>query len=74
MKKNRFVEAEDITLEEISDDWVSVGFGAEKFVIDTDTLYDLSFRFAAFLAYLENKEETAAEEGTCACVSSAKLH
>ena len=82
MKKNsRLLEAEDISLDEISDNWVSVGLGAEKFVIDMDTLYDLSFRFAAFLAYLENKQEEkiAQAEGDdtqCLCQTSAdhKLH
>jgi hypothetical protein len=80
-KTSRFIEAEDISLDEISDNWVSVGLGAEKFVIDMDTLYDLSFRFAAFLAFLENKQEekmTQAEgdDTQCLCQVSAdhKLH
>lgn len=80
-KPSRLVEAEDISLEEISDNWVSVGLGAEKFVIDMDTLYDLSFRFAAFLAFLENKQEekmaqAEADDTQCVCQASAdhKLH
>jgi len=80
-KTSRFIEAEDISLDEISDNWVSVGLGAEKFVIDMDTLYDLSFRFAAFLAFLENKQEekmaqAEAEDTQCLCQVSAdhKVH
>ena len=80
-KPSRLIEAEDISLDEISDNWISVGLGAEKFVIDMDTLYDLSFRFAAFLAFLENKQEEkmAAAEGDgsqCMCQVSAdhKIH
>jgi hypothetical protein len=80
-KSSRLIEAEDISLDEISDNWVSVGLGAEKFVIDMDTLYDLSFRFAAFLAFLESKQEEkmAQAEGDdtqCLCQVSAdhKLH
>lgn len=80
-KPSRLVEAEDISLEEISDNWVSVGLGAEKFVIDMDTLYDLSFRFAAFLALLENKQEekiaqAESDDTRCLCQISGdhKIH
>lgn len=80
-KPSRLVEAEDISLEEVSDNWVSVGMGSEKFVIDMDTLYDLSFRFASFLAFLESKQEEkmAQAEGDdtqclCQAASDHKVH
>lgn len=57
MKTSKFIEAEQIAFEEVTADWVSLKLGDEKFVIDMDTLYDLAFRSAAFLAYLEQQEE-----------------
>ncbi|WII72903.1 hypothetical protein QJS83_03335 [Bdellovibrio sp. 22V] len=57
MKTTKFIEAEQIAFEEVSENWVAVKFGEEKYVIDVDTLFDLSFRCASFLAYLENQEE-----------------
>lgn len=77
MKATKFVEAENIAFEEISESLVSLKLNEEKFVIDMDTLYDLAFRSAAFLAFLENKEEemmaAAAEEGVCLC-SKESVH
>ncbi|KYG62074.1 hypothetical protein [Bdellovibrio bacteriovorus] len=71
MKNSKFIEAEQIAFEEISDSYAALKLGEEKFVIDMDTLYDLAFRSAAFLAYLENREEELAEadgdEAVCAC-------
>ena len=60
MKTSKFIEAEQIAFEEVAEDWVAVKFGDEKFVIDVDTLFDLSFRCASFLAYIENQEEQRA--------------
>ena len=57
MKQYQFVEAEQIGLEEISENLVSLKMGEEKFLIDTDTLYDLAFLFASFMSYLENRPE-----------------
>lgn len=64
MKTSKFIEAEQIAFEEITESWVAVKFGDEKFVIDMDTLYDLAFRSASFLAYLEAQEE---QQAGCAC-------
>lgn len=55
MKTAKFIEAEEIAFEEVSDDWVALKLGEEKFVIDMDTLFDLAFRSAAFLSFLENQ-------------------
>ena len=55
MKQYKFIEAEQIGLEELSENLVSLKMGEEKLLIDTDTLYDMAFRFAAFLTYLENR-------------------
>lgn len=57
MKTSKFIEAEQIAFEEVADNWVAVKFGDEKFVIDVDTLFDLSFRCASFLAQVESQEE-----------------
>lgn len=75
MEKSKFIEAEQIAFEEVSEDWVAVKFGDEKYVIDVDTLFDLSFRCASFLAYLEKQEE----QRNCSSCDSAsdvnlKLH
>ncbi|UXR64513.1 hypothetical protein EZJ49_15700 [Bdellovibrio bacteriovorus] len=64
MKTSKFIEAEQIAFEEITESWVAVKFGDDKFVIDMDTLYDLAFRSASFLAYLEAQEE---QQAACAC-------
>ncbi|MNL46172.1 hypothetical protein D3C87_1688590 [compost metagenome] len=57
MKQYKFIEAEQISLEELSENLVSLKMGEEKLLIDTDTLYDMAFRFASFLTYLENRPE-----------------
>jgi hypothetical protein len=64
MGQYKFIEADEIGLEEISENLVSIKMGEEKVLIDTDTLYDLAFRFAAFLTYLENKPEPEARPRT----------
>lgn len=64
MKKTKVTEAEEISFEEISAEWIALKMGAEKFVMDTDTLIDLSFRCASFLAYLEHKEQEQELEST----------
>ena len=64
MKTSKFIEADQIAFEEIAESWVAVKFGEEKFVIDMDALYDLAFRSASFLAYLESRE---AEQSSCVC-------
>lgn len=67
MKKVTFIEAEQIGFEEIDNDLVAIKMGDEKFMIDSDTLYDLAFRCAAFLAHIESREEeTAAQAEACA--------
>ena len=57
MKKVTFIEAEQIGFEEIDKDLVAIKMADEKFMINMDTLYDLAFRCASFLAYLENREQ-----------------
>lgn len=78
MKTTKFIEADQIAFEEVAENWISVKFGDEKYVIDVDTLFDLSFRCASFLALVESKEEERAEmQGTCACEAlsaEAKVH
>ncbi|WP_295904935.1 hypothetical protein [uncultured Bdellovibrio sp.] len=72
MKTSKFIEAEQIAFEEVTTDWVALKLGDEKFVIDVDTLYDLAFRSAAFLSYLEGREE---QQASCACENSElKVH
>ena len=61
MKNAKFIKEEDVGFEEVSENWVALKFGNEKFVMDMDTLIDLSFRCASFLAYLEGKEESGLE-------------
>nr|BFD68244.1 hypothetical protein HAGR004_32660 [Bdellovibrio sp. HAGR004] len=70
MKTSKFIEAEQIAFEEITENWVAVKFGDEKFVIDMDTLYDLTFRSASFLAYLESREE---QQAVCSCEAPTEL-
>ncbi len=74
MKASKFIKAEQIGFDEITNDWVAVKFGDEKFVIDMDTLYDLVFRSASFLAYLENREEEQELCGSCEAVSVDLKH
>ncbi|UOF01115.1 hypothetical protein [Bdellovibrio reynosensis] len=69
--KTKFVEAENIAFEEVAENLVSMKLNDEKFVFDMDTLYDLAFRSAAFLAFLEGKEEeqmAAIEAGEAQCL------
>ena len=70
MKQYQFVEAEQIGLEEISENLVSLKMGDDKFLIDTDTLYDLAFRFASLLSHLENRPE----EEVSKSAKSTELH
>ncbi|KHD89550.1 MAG: hypothetical protein OM95_02930 [Bdellovibrio sp. ArHS] len=71
MKKAKFVKAEQIAFEEVSDSYAAIKFGDEKFVIDMDTLYDLTFRAAAFLTHLEERADTVEakveKSPECAC-------
>lgn len=67
----KLIDAENIGFDELNDSWVSMNLGSEKFVMDMDTLIDLSFRCASFLAYLENKEETV--DTQCGCYSAKSL-
>lgn len=72
MKTSKFIEAEQIAFEEVTTDWVALKLGDEKFVIDMDTLYDLAFRSAAFLSYLEGREE---QQAACPCENlEVKVH
>lgn len=66
MKKVKLIEADEISFDEISENLVSLNMKDEKFVIDMDTLYDLAFRCASFLAYLENRECQQEEVSTAA--------
>lgn len=72
-KSSQFIEAEQIAFEEVSDNWVALKLGDEKFVMDLDTLTDLTFRCASFLAYLESKEEEQTYS-SCPCAVEAKVH
>ncbi|WP_413290268.1 hypothetical protein [Bdellovibrio sp. HCB337] len=74
MKKSQFIKEEEISFEELSENWVSLKFGNDRFVMDTDTLIDLSFRCASFLAYLEGKEQNSISENleACNCISADK--
>lgn len=74
MKKSQFLKEEEISFEELGENWVSLKFGNDRFVMDTDTLIALSFRCASFLAYLEGKEENSNEQNAemCHCVSADK--
>lgn len=75
MKNAKFLEAEEISLDEVNGEFVTVKLAGEKFVIDVDTLYDMSFRFAEMLAKIESREEEAANEGELACAECCgKLH
>ncbi|NUN05468.1 MAG: hypothetical protein HUU57_06885 [Bdellovibrio sp.] len=77
MKTAKIIAAEQIAFEEVTEEFVALKLHDEKFVIDMDTLYDLAFRSAAFLAFLEERElergEGPEREGVCLC-SDLKLH
>lgn len=73
IKDIKFVATEQITLEEVNEDWVSVTLKGEKFVFDTDTLCDLSFSLAALLAKVEERQEQMAAAGICDNCAS-KVH
>ncbi|WP_415063375.1 hypothetical protein [Bdellovibrio sp.] len=62
MKKAQFVEANQIGFEELTENLVVLNLNGEKFVMDTDTMIDLTFRCAAFLTYLEGKEKREVSE------------
>ena len=53
-----------VQLEEAGDQWLTLKIADQKFVMDMDTLIDLSFRCASFLSYLESKEN---KEELCLC-------
>lgn len=72
MKQVKMIEAEQIGFEELGEDLVSVNMADQKFVIDMDTLYDLAFRCAAFLAYIENREEEDGGQKASASDSDCK--
>lgn len=74
MKNTKFLDAEEIALEEVNDEWVSVTLAGEKFVMDVDTLYDISFRFAALLAHMEQREEEAGEQALTCAECAGKIH
>lgn len=77
MKTSKLIAAEQIAFEEVTEEFVALKLNDEKFVINMDTLCDLAFRSAAFLAFLEEKElereERQEREGVCPC-SDLKLH
>lgn len=62
MKKAQFIEANRIDFEELTENLVVLKLNGEKFVMDTDTMIDLTFRCAAFLTYLEGKEKIEVNE------------
>ena len=75
MKNVKFLDAEEITLDAVQGEFVALQFGNEKFVIDTETLHDLTFRFAEMLAKVENKAEQASQDGLTVCSECCgKLH
>jgi hypothetical protein len=71
-KSAKLLEAEEIGFGEVGDEWLSLNLGGEKYVMDLDTLIDLSFRCTSFLSYLENKEEKSLEISAtqCGCYST----
>ncbi|MBS1972098.1 MAG: hypothetical protein JSU04_17440 [Bdellovibrionales bacterium] len=71
-KSAKLLETEAIDFDEVGDEWLSLNLGGEKYVMDLDTLIDLSFRCTSFLAYLESKQENSLEVlGThCGCYST----
>lgn len=76
-KSAKLLEAEAIGFDEVGDEWLSLNLGGEKYVMDLDTLIDLSFRCASFLSYLESKQENSLEvlETHCGCYSTkGSLH
>ncbi len=56
MEKAKLVEAEQLAFEVVSEDWVVLQMNQERYLMSTDTLYDLAFRSAAFLAFLEERD------------------
>ena len=69
MKAIKFVSSEQIFLDELNEDWLTLTIKGEKYVFDADTLCDLSFAFAEALARVESGEEEKAY--LCgACTSS----
>ena len=64
MRTAKLVNAEEILFEENYAGSLTLNLGGEKFVMDVDTLIDLSYRCAAFASYLESKE---AEQNICVC-------
>ena len=66
VKDVKFVSSEQITMEEVNEDWISVTIRGEKFVFDADTLCELSFSFAAMLAKVEERQELGGLCGNCA--------
>ena len=70
------IEAEQIGFEELGEDLVAVKMADQKFVIDMDTLYDLAFRCAAFLAYIENREEDGEQQASASsdCKNCTLIH
>lgn len=75
-KAAKLLDAEAIGFDEVGEEWLSLNLGGEKYVMDLDTLIDLSFRCTSFLAYLENKEENSLEvsetqsQSQCGCLST----
>lgn len=63
--KTKILDPEKVVLEETGGEWLTLKIADQKYVMDMDTLIDLSFRCAAFLSYLEQKEEDAAP--VCIC-------
>lgn len=59
MKNVKFLDSEDVSIDEVSADFVALKIAGEKFMIDTDTLHDLTFRFAEMLAQMEAQEEAS---------------
>jgi hypothetical protein len=78
MKNAKFVEAEQVSLEQIDSEWLRLKLADKSFVIDVDTLYDLTFRCAQLLAKLEEQEEILAEEEElppqAVCLCGGKVH
>jgi len=69
----KFLDAEAIDFDLVSDEWLSLNLGGEKYVMDLDTLIDLSFRCTSLLAYLEHRYETNSKnflDAQCECVST----
>lgn len=74
MKNVKFLESEEIILDEVNGEFVAIKLAGEKFVIDTDTLHDLTFRFAQMLAHIEAQESSLGEDGMVCAECSGNLH